>query len=62
MDGISELQLEIERMSETELSEIHWQYTKRSIDEGYFPGKMATERWQKLQLMTEEICIRMAAE
>jgi len=62
MDGISEIQLKIERMSEHELSDVQWKYCKESIDAGFFPGKSETEHWKMLQLMTAEITIRMAAE
>jgi hypothetical protein len=62
MDGISEIQLKIERMSEHELSDVQWQYCKESIDAGFYPGKRESEHFRMLEMLTAEITIRMAAE
>ena len=62
MDGISEDQLWIERMTEQELSDVQWEYCKESIDAGYYPGKSESWHFRMLQMMTAEISIRMAAE
>lgn len=62
MDGLHETQLWVEGLSEIALSEIQWRYCKASIDEGFYPGKSESVEWRTLQMLTNEIAIRMAAE
>ena len=62
MDGLCETQLWVEGLSEIALSEIQWQYCKTSIDQGFYPGKSESVEWKTLQMLTNEITIRMAAE
>ena len=62
MDGPCETQLWVEGLSEIALSEIQWQYCKTSIDQGFYPGKSESKEYKTLQMLTNEIRIRMAAE
>ena len=62
MDGPCETQLWVEGLSELALSEIQWEYCKNSIDRGFYPGKAQSAEFQILQMLTNEIAIRMAAE
>jgi hypothetical protein len=61
MDGISEDQLWIERLSEVELSDIHLEYLKESVDAGFYPGKTESFHWKMLQALGAELRVRMAA-
>lgn len=58
---LTEEVLAIERLTETELSDLQWKYTKESIDAGFYTGKMETAHWRMKEMLTAEILIRMNA-
>jgi len=61
MDGISEDQLWIERMSDVELSDVHLEYLNESVDIGFYPGKTDSLHWKMLEALGAELRTRMSA-